>query len=115
VARIGENGDFTVNVNDPDNNHFVECAFNWNYGDGSAGVSTTHCDPAPGTNPCPTRYGPWTPPSAVAGGEQFQGIGHSWSTAGTYTVTYTHDSRPNSCYNPYASAGTATTTITVTP
>jgi len=114
TVRVGENVDFTVNISDPDNNHFVECAFSWDYGDGP-GVMTTHCDPAPGSNPCPTRYGPWTPPAPSAGNEEFKGIGHSWSAPGKYTVTYTHDSRPNSCYNPYASTGTGTATITVIP
>jgi hypothetical protein len=105
-----------VVVTDADNRRFVECAFKWDYGDGSAPIVTTHCDPDPrAPNPCPTRYGPWTPPSPEAGREEFSGIGHAYNTPGTYTVAYTHDSRPNSCYNPYASAGSQTVTITVTP
>lgn len=114
TVRVGENVDFHVSIYDPDNTNFVECAFKWDYDDG-AQVQTTHCDPKPGSNPCPPRYGPWDPPAAQPGNEDFAGIGHSWTTAGTYQVSYTHDSRPNSCYNPYASAGTATVTITVLP
>ena len=114
TVRVNENVGFHVAISDPDNRNFVECAFHWDYGDGVQ-EQTTHCDPTPGTNPCPTRYGPWMPPAAQAGNEDFAGIGHSWTTPGTYTVTYTHDSRPNSCYNPYASAGTGTATITVLP
>jgi hypothetical protein len=115
TVKVGERVDFDVVITDADNRQFVECAFKWDYGDGSQ-TMTTHCDPDPrAPNPCPTRYGPWTPPSPEAGREQFPGIGHSYSTPGTYTVAYTHDSRPNSCYNPYASAGSQTVMITVTP
>jgi len=116
TVKVGDQVGFQVKVSDADNRNFVECAFKWDYGDGAQNdIQTTHCDPKPGADPCPPRYGPWTPPAAQSGNEEFAGIGHAWSTPGTYTVTYTHDSRPNSCYNPYASAGTGTATITVLP
>ena len=63
---------------------------------------STHCDPPPGTDPCPKRYGPWTPPTAAAGGGE-EDVAHTFSTAGSYNVTFTYDpGYEDACYNPYA-------------
>ena len=101
-------------VYDPDDSQAFKCPSTlYDFGDGPA--ASTHCDPPPNSNPCPIRSGPWTPPAANAGGGQ-EDVAHTFATAGTYTVKFTYDpGYEDACYNPYASNGSGTLTITVTP
>lgn len=70
------------------------------WGDGS-GV------PAPSCN-TPQRYGPWTPP-ARSGGSKTWTVTHTYSKAGTYTVSIIGIS--GACGNPYG--GRVSTSITI--
>ena len=108
------NQDITVHadVTDPDDGQVIQCAIpTYDWGDGAK--MSTHCDPPPGTNPCPTRYGPWTPPAASQG-HATDDQHHAYPQQGTYTITFTyHPGGADACYNPYASAGSASIMVTV--
>lgn len=112
--RVGQAVTVHADVHDPDDPQTMQCPSpTYDYGDGPA--MSTHCDPAPGSNPCPTRYGPWTPPAAAPGAGQ-EDQTHSYSTPGVYTITFKYaPGIADGCYNPYASEGSGSITITVSP
>ena len=114
TVRAGDQVMIHAVVNDPDDSEAFKCpATTYDFKDG-APVST-HCDPPPGTDPCPKRYGPWTPPTAAAGGGE-EDVAHTFSTAGSYNVTFTYDpGYEDACYNPYADGASGSLPITVTP
>jgi hypothetical protein len=114
AVRVGDQVTVHADVNDPDDAQASNCpAKTYDFGDGPA--VSNHCDPPPGTDPCPKRYGPWSPPAASPGGGQ-EDVAHTFSAPGTYTVKFTYDpGYQDACYNPYASDGAGTMQITVTP
>jgi hypothetical protein len=60
----------------------------------------------------PQRYGPWTPP-AKSGGTRTWTLHHTYSNAGTFTVTLIGIS--GTCGNPYGGRVTTTLTIHIDP
>ena len=53
-------------------------------------------------------------PNALGGGEE--DVAHTFSTAGSYNVTFTYDpGYEDACYNPYADGASGSLPITVTP
>jgi len=100
-------------VNDPDDAQAYKCpATTYDFGDGIK--ESRPCDPPPGTNPCPTRYGPWSLPDRSAGGGQ-EDVVHTYNNPGPYTVTFTYDpGYEDACYNPYADGASGSIPITVT-
>lgn len=115
AVRAGQQVTIHADVNDPDDAQASNCpATTYDFGDSPP--QSTHCDPPPGTDPCPQRYGPWSPPAARPGGGT-EDVAHTFSTPGmTYTVKFTYDpGYQDACYNPYASDGSGTLQITVTP
>jgi hypothetical protein len=99
-------------VNDPDDSQAFKCPTT-TYDFGDVPSSSTHCDPPPNVDPCPKRYGPWTPPEAAPGGGQ-EDVAHTFSTPGTYTVKFRYDpGYEDACYNPYADGAEGSIQITV--
>ena len=114
TVRVGDQVTVHAVVTDPDDSQAFKCpTTTYDFKDGPS--VSNHCDPPPGPDPCPKRYGPWTPPTAAAGGGE-EDVAHTFSTPGTYMVQFTYDlGYEDACYNPYADGASGTLTITVTP
>lgn len=117
--KVGEPAVFKVTVVDPDHPVSDYCS-EVRFGDGVLG-DAAHADAAadggcspPPTADCP-HFGPWTPPPRQPGVYQRE-YTHTYTTAATYTVTFTFRSvSKDRCLavDPYASESTRTVDVTV--
>lgn len=102
--RLGEEVTFNVTGRDPDLEIDKGCVTGA-FGDGIVVPATC------AYYACLQRFGVWSPPPKRP--DAFDGsFRHAYATPGTYRVVFGIRSKPD-CGNPYASSGSATTTVIV--
>ena len=105
VAPDGSQAKLTFQVSDRDHAVSANCA-TLDYGDGT--TESLPCSPAP----CPSAFGPWTPPSREEGRREFT-YHHSYPRAGEYAVRFTFRNDKDRCPDPYGNSESGEIKITV--
>jgi hypothetical protein len=113
AAQVGVPYEVVLELTDPTAPPSFNCADSGAQPSPSQWVGISGCSAEP-PPPCPTRFGPWTPP-APQGGTTTLTVSLTFDEPGPHTFSVTTRPPSGGCYQPYGSAAHSTVDIEVLP